>query len=169
MCYWWVQLAQVLLLFNQSWYWRRYLLSYICSSYYFLDKHFCKFTVMLISIFDLTGKTLLAKTLARIVNVPCVLADATSLTQAGLIVGTPPSKNSPSFSLRKKFSWIYICFWEVLLLWYPYTHFYVLLLFFFFSLMNSVDRWLYDEWFKYMLHLWGYGGKEWSLVKLHVL
>lgn len=31
-----------------------------------------------------TGKTLLAKTLARIVNVPFVIADATSLTQAGL-------------------------------------------------------------------------------------
>lgn len=31
-----------------------------------------------------TGKTLLAKTLARIANVPFVIADATSLTQAGL-------------------------------------------------------------------------------------
>ncbi|KVH88246.1 ATPase, AAA-2 [Cynara cardunculus var. scolymus] len=31
----------------------------------------------------LTGKTLLAKTLARVVNVPFVIADATSLTQAG--------------------------------------------------------------------------------------
>jgi ATP-dependent Clp protease ATP-binding subunit ClpX len=30
----------------------------------------------------LTGKTLLAKTLARIVNVPFIIADATSLTQA---------------------------------------------------------------------------------------
>jgi ATP-dependent protease Clp ATPase subunit len=33
----------------------------------------------------LTGKTLLAKTLARIVNVPFVIADATSLTQAGYV------------------------------------------------------------------------------------
>lgn len=32
-----------------------------------------------------TGKTLLAKTLARVVNVPFVIADATTLTQAGLI------------------------------------------------------------------------------------
>lgn len=32
-----------------------------------------------------SGKTLLAKTLARIVNVPCVIADATSLTQAGYV------------------------------------------------------------------------------------
>ena len=29
-----------------------------------------------------TGKTLLAKTLARVVNVPFVIADATTLTQA---------------------------------------------------------------------------------------
>jgi len=32
-----------------------------------------------------SGKTLLAKTLARIVNVPFVIADATSLTQAGYV------------------------------------------------------------------------------------
>lgn len=32
-----------------------------------------------------TGKTLLAKTLARVVNVPFAIADATALTQAGLI------------------------------------------------------------------------------------
>jgi hypothetical protein len=31
-----------------------------------------------------TGKTLLAKTLARFVNVPFVIADATTLTQASL-------------------------------------------------------------------------------------
>ena len=32
-----------------------------------------------------SGKTLLAKTLARIVNVPFIIADATSLTQAGCV------------------------------------------------------------------------------------
>lgn len=32
-----------------------------------------------------TGKTLLASTLARIVGVPCVIADATTLTQAGYV------------------------------------------------------------------------------------
>lgn len=32
-----------------------------------------------------TGKTLLAKTLARLVNVPFVIADATTLTQASLL------------------------------------------------------------------------------------
>ncbi|AQK69790.1 ATP-dependent Clp protease ATP-binding subunit clpX [Zea mays] len=32
-----------------------------------------------------SGKTLLAKTLARFVNVPFVIADATSLTQAGYV------------------------------------------------------------------------------------
>ena len=32
-----------------------------------------------------TGKTLLAKTLARFVNVPFVIADATTLTQAGYV------------------------------------------------------------------------------------
>lgn len=32
-----------------------------------------------------TGKTLLAKTLARFVNVPFVIADATSLTQASIL------------------------------------------------------------------------------------
>jgi ATP-dependent Clp protease ATP-binding subunit ClpX len=31
-----------------------------------------------------TGKTLLAKTLARFVNVPFVIADATTLTQASV-------------------------------------------------------------------------------------
>jgi len=33
-----------------------------------------------------TGKTLLAKTLARFVNVPFVMVDATALTQASLCV-----------------------------------------------------------------------------------
>ena len=33
------------------------------------------------------GKTLLAQTLARILNVPFAIADATALTQAGVIVG----------------------------------------------------------------------------------
>ncbi|KAM4070888.1 hypothetical protein ACB094_11G019300 [Castanea mollissima] len=32
-----------------------------------------------------SGKTLLAKTLARFVNVPFVIADATTLTQAGYV------------------------------------------------------------------------------------
>ncbi|XAR57478.1 hypothetical protein NMG60_11025637 [Bertholletia excelsa] len=32
-----------------------------------------------------SGKTLLAKTLARFVNVPCIIADATTLTQAGYV------------------------------------------------------------------------------------
>ncbi|MQL75500.1 hypothetical protein Taro_007895 [Colocasia esculenta] len=36
----------------------------------------------------MTGKTLLAKTLARLVNVPFVIADATTLTQASLILFT---------------------------------------------------------------------------------
>ncbi|KAI7756290.1 hypothetical protein M8C21_032835, partial [Ambrosia artemisiifolia] len=35
--------------------------------------------------FHMTGKTLLAKTLARVVNVPFVIADATTLTQAGYV------------------------------------------------------------------------------------
>lgn len=38
--------------------------------------------IFLCAIYLLTGKTLLAKTLARIVNVPFIIADATSLTQA---------------------------------------------------------------------------------------
>lgn len=46
-------------------------------SYYKLE-----LTVDLFPSYLLTGKTLLAKTLARIVNVPFVIADATSLTQA---------------------------------------------------------------------------------------
>lgn len=33
-----------------------------------------------------TGKTLLAKTLARFVNVPFVIADATTLTQVGIFL-----------------------------------------------------------------------------------
>ena len=33
-----------------------------------------------------TGKTLIAKTLARFVNVPFVIADATSLTQASSVI-----------------------------------------------------------------------------------
>ncbi|KZV42911.1 ATP-dependent Clp protease ATP-binding subunit clpX-like, mitochondrial [Dorcoceras hygrometricum] len=36
-------------------------------------------------LFERTGKTLLAKTLARLVNVPFVIADATTLTQAGYV------------------------------------------------------------------------------------
>ena len=43
-------------------------------------------TVKSFSSYLLTGKTLLAKTLARIVNVPFVIADATSLTQASSLV-----------------------------------------------------------------------------------
>lgn len=39
----------------------------------------------IINLTERTGKTLLAKTLARVVNVPFVIADATTLTQAGLI------------------------------------------------------------------------------------
>lgn len=35
----------------------------------------------------LTGKTLLAKTLARFVNVPFVIADATTLTQVTYLTG----------------------------------------------------------------------------------
>lgn len=39
-------------------------------------------TCFLFGVVSRTGKTLLAKTLARFVNVPFVIADATTLTQA---------------------------------------------------------------------------------------
>lgn len=43
----------------------------------------------IINLTERTGKTLLAKTLAQVVNVPFVIADATTLTQAGLIWFVP--------------------------------------------------------------------------------
>lgn len=39
--------------------------------------------LIFVNLAERTGKTLLAKTLARVVNVPFVIADATTLTQVG--------------------------------------------------------------------------------------
>ena len=48
-----------------------------------------------------SGKTLLAKTLAKLVDVPLVIADATCLTQAGcdFFVRLPPSPGVPTMPM----------------------------------------------------------------------
>lgn len=47
---------------------------------------FTRLVILLFSSSLRTGKTLLAKTLARFVNVPFVIADATTLTQASAVL-----------------------------------------------------------------------------------
>lgn len=51
---------------------------------YLLPYLYLSFTSVYFDVISRTGKTLLAKTLARLVNVPFVIADATTLTQASL-------------------------------------------------------------------------------------
>lgn len=57
-----------------------FILLIICEEYSFICNPF--FHLSNLDVISRTGKTLLAKTLARLVNVPFVIADATTLTQA---------------------------------------------------------------------------------------
>lgn len=61
-----------------------YWISNITKNIFAFSYLYLSFTSVYFDVISRTGKTLLAKTLARLVNVPFVIADATTLTQASL-------------------------------------------------------------------------------------
>lgn len=94
--------------------------------------HSCLSTLMRFYTFlSRTGKTLLAKTLARLVNVPFVIADATTLTQASFLCTTRVSFHGIStfISLDVRYKIVHWLEYSLIIIWWYFCSYVEYLLF----------------------------------------